>query len=81
MDFKRGSLQILGNLPCSRKESGMFVLFFNFLFWIYFYMYECFAYVYVCVSYACMVLEDIRSGCWIPWHWSCKWLLAPRRVL
>ena len=32
-----------------------------------FYMCECFTCMYVCILHACLVPEDTRGGCQVPW--------------
>lgn len=54
------------------------------LFWkliIYlFYVYGCLACMYVCTLHVCLVPEDARRGCWIPWDCGCRPLWAFRQV-
>lgn len=34
------------------------------------YVCEFFTCVYICVPHVCLVLAEVRRGCWIAWKWS-----------
>lgn len=54
-----------GALECLNSVS-----FATYYLFILFYAYESFVCIHVCELYACLVLGEIRRGCWVPWNCS-----------
>ena len=69
------SLDISFLFSGSQRPFNLLIIYILYLFSFYFLcVWVFFICMYVCAPHACLVLVEVRRGCWLHWKWSCRQL-------